>query len=176
MVNHLIFICSLPGFFFSNSKFVLESWWKHTYLSKPSGAAGNMLTKPKTISNLLTFSALQIECAASLGLALMAVMRCDLENSHLMNRWGPQAAAQPHKLSDKKPSEKIMYPFNVKIALHKVQKLFSPFSRSIFFLNQPCPSQNCPPTTPLQGQDLLLFSGSKAESLWGLCLDDLLAM
>lgn len=38
------------------------------------------------------------------------------------------------------------------------------------------PNQSCPPTSPLQGQDLLLLAGSRAECLWGLCLDDLSAM
>lgn len=38
------------------------------------------------------------------------------------------------------------------------------------------PSQSDPPTSPLQGQDLLQLSGSGAECLRGLCLDDLSAM
>lgn len=125
---------SFSGKIFFDGKRVLESWWELSYLANPSGAAGNMLTKTKPISNLLTFSALQIECAASLGSGLMGVMRCDLESSHLMNRWGPQTdktamQAEWWKTPWLTP-QKIMHQCNIKMATYKVQTTF--FSPSFF--------------------------------------------
>lgn len=154
------------------------------YLANPSGAAGNMLTKTKAISNLLTFGALQNRVRSLSGFCT--------NGSHEM--WFGELTSYEHTRPTscctatqaewwKRPwlaAEKIIHQCNFTIA----QMTSSPFF-SFYFLKLdvwsnvigwPWPNQKCPPNTSLQGQDLLLFSGSKAERLWGLCLDDLLAM